>query len=131
MTPHTGHIDSKLSQAKRMEQYYRQGYQNQAITHSTGGQQFHSNIEKQAYLQGQLDRLAQSGQTAQEVLNNQALLQQLMPDYGYNRLYSQAQRLNDNYQSVLDLRARYARHLQNLYNRSTPHAANSIIQKKR
>lgn len=129
MTPHTGHIDSKLAQAKRMEQYYRQGYQNQAITHGTGGQQFHSNLEKQAYLQGQLDRLAQSGQTAQEVLNNQALLQQFMPDYRYNRLYNKAQLSDDNYQSVLELRARYARHLLDMYNRSAPHEVNKITQK--
>lgn len=50
MTPYTGRLDNRLAQAKRMEQYYKQGYMNQPVARSTGNQQFHSNVEKQAYL---------------------------------------------------------------------------------
>ena len=87
-----------------------------------------NNVEKQAYLQGQLQRLAQGGNTAQGVVDNRDVLQPLIPDFRYNRLYSEAQRLNDEYRNVLELRAKYARYLQDMYNKTAPHAVNDVLQ---
>ncbi len=131
MKPHTGQLDDKLAQVKRMEQYYRQGYQNQPIMRNASGQQFHNNVEKQAYLQGQLQRLSQGNLIARDVLDNQAILQPLMTDKRYNRLYSEAQHSDDAYRNVLELRARYAQYLQDMYNKTAPHAVNDITQKRK
>ena len=114
-----------------MEDYYQRGYNNQAVSQAATGQQFHNNVEKQAYLQGQLQRLAQGGNTAQGVVDNRDVLQPLMPDFRYNRLYSEAQRLSDEYRNVLELRAKYARYLQDMYNKTAPHAVNDITQHRK
>ncbi|MEE6207634.1 MAG: hypothetical protein VZR95_06240, partial [Alphaproteobacteria bacterium] len=131
MKPHTGQLDDKLTQVKRVEQYYQQGYQNQPIMRNASGQQFHNNVEKQAYLQGQLQRLSQGDNIARDVLDNQGVLRPLMTDKRYNRLYSEAQYFDDAYRNLLELRARYAQYLQDMYNKTAPHTANDVLQQRK
>ena len=129
MKPHTGQLDDKLAQVKRMEQYYKQGYNNQPVARTASDQQFHNNVERQAYLQGQLQRLSQGDQIVRGILDNQAILQPLMTDKRYNRLYSKAQYFDDAYRSVLELRARYAQYLRDMYSKTAPHAINDVVNK--
>ena len=129
MKPHTGQLDDKLAQVKRMEQYYQQGYNNQPVARTASDQQFHNNVEKQAYLQGQLQRLSQGSNIARDVLDNQGVLRPLMTDKRYNRLYSKAQYFDDAYRNLLELRAKYAQYLQDMYNKTAPHAVNDITKK--
>ena len=126
MKPHTGQLDDKLAQVKRMEQYYQQGYNNQPVARTASDQQFHNNVEKQAYLQGQLQRLSQGSNIARDVLDNQGVLRPLMTDKRYNRLYSKAQYFDDAYRNLLELRAKYAQYLRDMYSKTAPHAVNDI-----